>query len=121
MIPLQFALRRRMMLNKRKLVVTVRLTGVTMYPQGDITYNGVSYIDSQQFEVNKGDTVVITVYKRWGMQDATIYLNNELVTYTSDYSTPATYRLAVTKDCTIRLDTDGTTGNIGSSHAYITM
>lgn len=121
MIPLQFALRRRMMVNKRKLVVIVRLTGVTMYPQGDITYNGMSYIDSQQFEVNKGDTVVITVYKRQGMNDAHIYLNNKLVEYTRDYSTPAIYRLVVTKDCIIRFDTEGTTGNIGSSQAYITM
>lgn len=109
------------MRGKRKLIVTVRLSGVTQYPQGDITYNGVSYIDSRQFEVNKGDTVVVTVYKRWGMNDAHIYLNNNLVTYTSDYSSPATYRLSVTKDCTIKLDTEGTSGNIGSSQAYITM
>ena len=106
---------------KRKLIVTVRLSGVTRYPQGDITYNGVSYIDSQQFEVNKGDTVVIKVYKRYGMNDACIFLNNDLVAKTIVYSSPATYRLSVTKDCTIRLHTEGTTGNIGSSQAYITM
>ena len=105
----------------RKLIVTVRLSGVTQYPQGDITYNGVSYIESRQFEVNKGDAVVVEVYKSWGANDAYILLNNNLVAETRSYSTPATYRLSVTKDCTIRLDTEGTTGNIGSGRAYITM
>lgn len=109
------------MRGKRKLIVIVKLSGVTQYPQGDITYNGVSYIDSRQFEVNKGDTVVVVVYKRWGMNDACIFLNNNLVAKTVVHSSPATYRLSVTKDCTIRLDTEGTSGNIGSSQAYITM
>ena len=108
MIPMQYALRRKMIgTAQAEQKVIVRLTGAFVITAGryygSVIINGVTYDTSQEIEVAKGTVITLKTYTEGYSSTyvSTITHNGTVVAKQTNREQTLTYDYAVNGDCTI--------------------